>query len=63
MNNNGKQYLKKIKSEINIPIITKFSDFSEKYKDLELKLAYIYSINNNQDYYIKNEICSKVIIK
>lgn len=63
MNNNGKKYLNKIKSEINIPIITKFSDFSEKYKDLELKLAYIYSINNNQDDYIKNEICSKVIIK
>ncbi|MBQ7140323.1 MAG: nucleotidyltransferase [Bacilli bacterium] len=61
MNNKGKQHLNKLKSKINIPIITKFSDFNEKYRNLELKLAHVYSINN--DKYTESEISSKVIIK
>lgn len=66
MNNNGKNYLNKIKKTINLPIITKFSDFNSQYQKLELKLAYIYSLTINEKYrddFISNEKKSKIIFK
>ena len=66
MNNIGKNYINNIKKDIEFPIITKFSDFNKKYQDLELKLAYIYSLSLDSDdifEYINNEKRSKVIIQ
>ncbi len=66
LSNDGKKYLNKIKKEITIPLITKFSDFSEKEREFELKLAYIYSLpftHKEKEEYIKTVINSKVIIK
>lgn len=66
MNNIGQEYLNKHKKSINVPIITKFSDLNTTYKNLELKLAYIYSLafkKEKRNDYIKNEIKSRVIIQ
>jgi len=66
LSNNGKKYLSKIKKEITLPLVTKFSDYSDAERDFELKLAYIYSLpfkTKEKEEYIKSVINSKVIIK
>ena len=66
LSDNGKKYLNKIKKDIKIPIITKFSDYSNSERNHELKLSYIYSLLFNdalKDEYIKKEINSKIIFK
>ena len=66
LSNDGKKYLGKIKKEITIPLITKFSDYSNSEREFELKLAYIYSLpftTSEKEEYIKSVINSKVIIK
>jgi len=60
-NNKGKDYLKEVKNYVDIPIIT---NFTSKYKalELELKIAYIYYLNEkDKDYLI--EYKHKPIIK
>ena len=63
MNNIGKNYINSIKKNITLPIITKFSDFNDKYQQLELKLSYIYSLILEDNMYVENEIKAKVIIQ
>lgn len=66
LSNNGKKYLSKIKKEITIPLITKFSDYNLEDRELELKLEYIYSLpfsDEEKEKYINEVINSKVIIK
>lgn len=66
MNNQGQEYLKHIKKNINIPIITKFSDFNIEQQNFELKLSYIYSLcldEKSKDNFIQNEIKSKIILE
>lgn len=66
LSNEGKKYLGKIKKEITIPLITKFSDYSNSERDFELKLAYIYSLpfeSDERKKYLETIINSKVIIK
>ena len=66
LSSNGKKYLSKIKKEITIPLITKFSDYNKEDRELELKLEYIYSLpfsNEEKEEYINEVINSKVIIK
>ena len=63
MNNIGKNYINSIKKNITLPIITKFSDFNDKYQQLELKLSYIYSLILEDNIYVENEIKAKVIIQ
>ena len=57
-NNKGKQYLNKIKKEINIPILTKYSSLLK----LELKVISIYSLIIKEDL-ITQEYKNKPIIK
>lgn len=66
LSNNGKKYLSKIKKDIKVPIVTKFSDYNNEERNIELKLAYTYSLpfdNISKEKYIKSIIDSKVIIK
>ncbi len=66
MNNLGQNYIKKLKKDISIPLITKFTDLSKEYQSLELKLAYIYCLpfsKEKQEKYLDNEIKSKIIIQ
>ncbi len=63
MNNIGKNYINSIKKNITLPIITKFSDFNDKYQQLELRLSYIYSLILEDNMYVENEIKAKVIIQ
>ena len=63
MNNIGKNYINSIKKNITLPIITKFSDFNDKYQQLELRLSYIYSLILEDNIYVENEIKAKVIIQ
>ena len=58
-NNTGKKYLKLIKKNINIPIITKFSDYDFKYQIIEKRLNYIYYFNKENK---ENELTKKIII-
>lgn len=55
-NNKGREYLNKIKKDINIPIYTNFN----KELEYELKITSIYSLINNEDL-IKKEISSLII--
>lgn len=66
MNNIGKKYLNNIKKQINIPLITKFSDFDIEARCNELKLIYTYYLPYGIDIankYLEEEIKSKVIIR
>ena len=48
-NKQGKMYLKKIKKEINIPIITNYSDLNDDNLSFELHAAFIYHIILNKE--------------
>ena len=62
-NSKGQAYLNTIKKDINIPIITKYSDIKNKMLELEFRVNSIYaSISNNKDL-IELEYKSKPIIK
>jgi len=62
-NSKGQTFLNNIKKNIDIPIITKYSDIENKMLDLEFRVNSIYaSISNNNDL-IELEYKSKPIIK
>ena len=62
-NSKGQAYLNTIKKDINIPIITKYSDIKNKMLELEFRVNSIYaSISNNNDL-IELEYKSKPTIK
>lgn len=62
-NSKGQNFLNNIKKNIDIPIITKYSDIENKMLDLEFRANSIYaSISNNNDL-IELEYKSKPIIK
>ncbi len=65
LNDRGQEYLNSVKKKINVPLVTKFSDFDEKNRIKELKLTYIYNLDNINKIkdYIKAEIHSKIIFK
>ena len=66
LNDIGRKYLNSIKKDINVKLITKFSDFDNDERDFELKLSYIYSIpftKDKKEKYLNDEINSKVIFK
>ena len=66
LNDIGRKYLNKIKKDIGVRLITKFSDFNINERDFELKLAYIYSIpfsKERKEKYLNDEINSKIIFK
>lgn len=60
MSNKGKEYINKIKKDINLPIITKFTN--NKMLNIELKASLVYGLLINEDEYTK-EIKNHVIIK
>ena len=58
----GKEYLNKIKKQINIPLITGYKKNISKVLDIELRITKIYSLVTNKDL-IKEEYRNKPIIK
>jgi len=48
-NNNGKKYLKEIKKEARIPIITNYHEIDDVILNNELKITYIYNYIINQE--------------
>ena len=58
----GKDYLSKIKKQINIPLITGYKKNISKILDIELRITKIYSLVTNKDL-IKEEYRNKPIIK
>ena len=61
-NNKGKEYLNKIKKDINIPIITNYKKNISKLLDIELKALSIYSMIIDKSLMVK-EYKNKPIIK
>lgn len=60
-NNKGRNYLKKIKKQCTIPIISNFSKIKDIMLDIEFRATCIYSLSNNQE--IASEYKNKPIIK
>ena len=58
----GKDYLSKIKKQLNIPLITGYKKNISKILDIELRITKIYSLVTNKDL-IKEEYRNKPIIK
>ena len=58
----GKDYLSKIKKQINIPLITGYKKNISKVLDIELRITKIYSLVTNSNL-IKEEYRNKPIIK
>ena len=58
----GKEYLNKIKKQINIPLLTGYKKNISKILDIELRITKIYSLVTNKDL-IKEEYRNKPIIK
>ena len=58
----GKDYLSKIKKQINIPLITGYKKNISKILDIELRITKIYSLVTNKNV-IKEEYRNKPIIK
>ncbi len=61
-NKNGKNYLNKIKKDIEIPLITSYKNTNNKILDIEYRITSIYSILVNDKDLIKKEL-EKPIIK
>ena len=62
-NSKGKTYLKKIKKDINIPLITSYKNMNDKILNIEYKVTCIYSILVNDDTLIKKELEKPIIIE
>ena len=63
-NQNGRQYLNKIKKDINMPIYTNYKDnLLNNVFDIEFKSTYIYSLIVNDPSLIEQEYKNKPIIK
>ena len=62
-NNNGKNYLNKIKKNTTLPIITKYKDINSSLLDIEKKANYIYSLIVNDDKLIFDEITKPIYKK
>lgn len=60
-NNNGKNYLNKIKKEINIPLITSYKDVNSKMLDIEYRVSKIYSIIVKDNSLIKRELKRPIV--
>ena len=61
-NKKGQNYLKEIKKEIKIPLITSYKNINDKILDIEKRVTNIYSIIVNDSSLIKREL-EKPIIK
>ena len=59
----GKTYLKEIKKDINIPLITSYKNINDNNLNIEYKVTCIYSILVNDDTLIKKELEKPIIIK
>ena len=62
-NKQGRNYLNKIKKEINIPIYTSYKENISNTFDIELKSTLIYSLIVNDPNLIEKEYQNKPIIK
>ena len=63
-NNKGRNYLSKVKKEIEIPIITNYSDIKDEMLDIEFRVNSIYSsIFKEKNYLSKLEYKHKPVIK
>ena len=62
-NSKGKTYLKKIKKDINIPLITSYKNMNDNILNIEYKVTCIYSILVNDDTLIKKELEKPIIIE
>lgn len=63
-NKKGQSYLNKIKKEITIPLITKYSKNNFKLLNIEKRIAHIYSLLlNDKTTYLQDEYSNKPIIK
>lgn len=62
-NTKGKTYLKEIKKDINIPLITSYKNINDNNLNIEYKVTCIYSILVNDDTLIKKELEKPIIIK
>ncbi|CDA23678.1 uPF0348 protein HMPREF9013_0603 [Mycoplasma sp. CAG:611] len=59
----GKTYLKEIKKDINIPLITSYKNINDNNLNIEYKVTCIYSILVNDATLIKKELEKPIIIK
>lgn len=62
LNENGQKYINKIKKELTLPLVSKFTSINSKIKDYELKCASIYQILTNDstlDFELKNKPLKK----
>ena len=59
----GKTYLKEIKKDINIPLITSYKNINDNNLNIEYKVTCIYSILVNDDTLIKKDLEKPIIIK
>lgn len=62
-NNNGQNYLKKIKKDINIPIISKINKQKDKMLELEIKTSKIYYLKSKDYIELIKRDFTKLIIK
>lgn len=62
-NNQGRNYLNKIKKNFNLPIYTSYKNNLSNTFDIEFKSTYIYSLITNDKTLIKKEYQNKPIIK
>ena len=62
-NNQGRNYLNKIKKDIKLPIYTSYKNNLSNTFDIEFKSTYIYSLITNDKTLIKKEYQNKPIIK
>lgn len=62
-NNQGRNYLNKIKKDIKLPIYTSYKNNLSNNLDIEFKSTYIYSLITNDKTLIKKEYQNKPIIK
>ena len=62
-NNQGRNYLNKIKKNFNLPIYTSYKNNLSNNLDIEFKSTYIYSLITNDKTLIKKEYQNKPIIK
>ena len=62
-NSKGKNYLKTIKKETSIPIITKYKDINSPLLEIEKKASYIYALIVNDNSIIDKEFTKPINIE
>ena len=62
-NENGKKYLNKIKKELELPLITGYSNINSKNLDIEMRVSNIYNSFNNKTILLDREYKTSPIIR